>query len=41
MALTFDLCFQIILKCYKFTYGIWFDKNRLKIINFKQVGPDI
>ena len=25
--LTFD--FQIILKCHKFTYGIWFDRNRL------------
>ena len=23
------LTFQIILKFYKFTYGIWFDKNRL------------
>ena len=29
MALTFDLDFQIILKCHKFTYGIWFDRNRL------------
>ena len=30
MALTFDLDFQIILKFYKFTYGIWFDGNQLQ-----------
>ena len=43
MALTFDLDFQIIFKCHKFTYGIWFDRIEIdsKIIKFEQVGPDI
>ena len=28
MALTFDIDFQLFFKCHKFTYGIWFDRNR-------------
>ena len=35
------LDFQINLKFHKFTCGIWFDRNRLKVIKFEQVGPDI
>ena len=36
IAFTFDLDFQIILKCHKFTCGIWYDINRL-LLNTNQI----
>ena len=38
MALTFDIYFQIILGCHKFTLALEIDS---KIIKFEEVGPDI
>ena len=43
MALTFDLDHQIILKCQQYTYGIWFDRNRLQdhqIPGYINILPD-
>ena len=41
MALTFDLDFQIIFKCHKFTYGSGLIEIDSKIIKFEQVDPNI